>query len=325
MMPFDHVNAGSPGEAVDLLTSYGGKGRLIAGGTDVLGILKDRILPDYPDVLINLKTIPGMDSIKESGEGLNIGALAKLADIASSPEIKAEYPALSLAAESVASPEIRTMATIGGNLCQDVRCWYYRYPHHMGGRMLCFRKGVGPCYAVKGDNRYHAVMGGKKCFAVCPSDTAIALCALQAKISIFGGEGTRTLPLEKFFTPMGNVLRSNELVKEILIPKPTQETRQAFIKFTERKPVDFAVASIACVLEILGGRCMDARIYLGGVAPMPWHAEAAERIIKGGSLDDPTAEEAALASVAGAKPLKGNAYKIEIVKALVKRALLRRQ
>jgi xanthine dehydrogenase YagS FAD-binding subunit len=217
MKPFEHFNAGALEEAVSLLKKYGGKGRLMAGGTDLIGLLKDRILEDYPDALINLKSIPGMDAIEESAGGLRIGALAKLADIASSTAIKAKYPALSQAAESVASPEIRTMATIGGNLCQDVRCWYYRYPQQMGGRILCLRKGTGPCHAIKGDNRYHALMGAKKCFAVCPSDTAIALSALEAEIEIFGAKGARSLPVEEFFTPLGNALGPEELVKEIRV------------------------------------------------------------------------------------------------------------
>ena len=184
MKSFNHVNVKTVGEAVKLLKYYKGKAKLIAGGTDLLGILKDRILPDYPEAIINIKTIHGLDYIKEDGKGLKIGALAKLSDIAKSPMVKGDYKVLAEAAEAVATPQIRNMGTIGGNLCQDVRCWYYRYPHHIGGRILCLRKGSGPCLAVSGDNRYHAILEGKKCFAVCPSDMAIALTALDAKIKI---------------------------------------------------------------------------------------------------------------------------------------------
>jgi len=322
MKSFEHVDAGSLEEAVSLLRKYGGKGCVMAGGTDLLGVLKDRILPDYPEVLINLKTIPAMDAVDETSEGLRIGALAKLAELASSSLIRGRYAILSQAAESVASPEIRNMGTIGGNLCQDVRCWYYRYPHHMGGRMLCLRKGTGPCHAVKGDNRYHAILGAKKCFAVCPSDTAIALSALRAEIEVVGEKGGRTLPVEAFFTPLGNALEKGELVKEIRIPDPPAGCRQAFLKFTERRPIDFAVASVAAVIQMQDARCVEARVFLGGVAPMPWRAAAAEQSLVGKTMDPSTAEEAARASVAGAKPLRGNAYKIEIVKALVTRALL---
>jgi len=236
MKPFEHYSAASLKKASSLLKEHGGKARVIAGGTDLLGVLKDEILEDYPEVLVNIKSIPGLDRIKEDSRGLRIGALSKLADIGSSSLVKRKYVALSQAAESVASPEIRNMGTIGGNLCQDVRCWYYRYPHHMGGRMLCLRKGSGPCHAVKGDNRYHAVMGAKKCFAVCPSDTAIALSALQAHIEVVGEKGSRTLPVEEFFTPLGNALGPDELVREIRIPVPPPMCRQAFLKFTERIP-----------------------------------------------------------------------------------------
>jgi xanthine dehydrogenase YagS FAD-binding subunit len=319
---FEHFDAESVDEALSLLKGYRGKARLMAGGTDLLGVLKDQIFEKYPKALINIKTIPGLDAIKEDARGLRIGALAKLAEIVGSPAVKAKFPALSLAAASVASPEIRSMGTIGGNLCQDVRCWYYRYPHHMGGRLLCRRKGSGPCLAVKGDNRYHAIMGGKACFAVCPSDTAIALSALEAQIEIAGLEGARRIPVQDFFTPLGNGLSQNELVTGVRIPNPPQGCRQTFLKFTLRKPMDFAVASVASVITVKDGVCADARIVLGGVAPGPFRAEGAEQILKEKRLDPETAEEAAGASVAGARALSGNAYKIEITKALVKRALL---
>lgn len=322
MKTFEHFDAASVEEALSLLKKYGDKARVMAGGTDLLGVLKDEILEDYPEVLVNIKSIPELDRIKEDSHGLRIGALAKLDEVASSPAIKAEYRALSEAAGSVAFPEIRSMGTIGGNLCQDVRCWYYRYPHHMGGRLLCYRKGSGPCHAVKGDHRYHAIMGGKRCFAVCPSDTATALLALQAEIQIVGARGTRTLPVGDFFTPLGNSLSKGDLVTEIRVPRPVRGNRQAFLKFTVRKPIDFAIASIASVLTVEDGVCVDARIVLGGVAPVPLRAKGAERVVQGKPLDAKTAEEAADASVSGAKPRSGNAYKVEITKALVKRALL---
>ena len=322
MKTFEHFDAASVEEALSLLKKYGGKARVMAGGTDLLGVLKDEILEDYPEVLVNIKSIPGLDRIKEDSHGLRIGALAKLDEVASSPAIKAGYRALSEAAASVASPEIRSMGTIGGNLCQDVRCWYYRYPHHMGGRLLCYRKGSGPCHAVKGDHRYHAIMGGKRCFAVCPSDTATALLALQAEIQIVGARGTRTLPVEDFFTPLGNSLSKGELVTEIRVPRPAQANRQTFLKFTVRKPIDFAIASVASVITVEDGVCVDARIVLGAVAPVPLRAKGAERMVQGKPLDAKIAEEAAKASVSGARALSGNAYKVEITKTLVKRALL---
>jgi xanthine dehydrogenase YagS FAD-binding subunit len=321
--PFEHFNATSIDEALSFLKSYDGKARLIAGGTDLLGVLKDRILEDYPVALINIKKVPGLDRIEEGKGGLKIGALAKLADVAESPFVKAAYPVLSQAAESVASPEIRNMGTIGGNLCQDVRCWYYRYPHSMGGRILCRRKGGGhPCHAVKGDNRYHAIMGAKACFAVCPSDTAIALSALGAEIELVGPGGRKTIPVKDLYLPLGHAVDKGEVVTEVRIPRTPPGSRQCFLKFTERKPIDFAVASVASVTTVHDGKCVKADLFLGGVAPTPLRAEAAEQVVEGKHIDAATAEEAARASVSKARPLNGNAYKIEIVKSLLKQALL---
>ena len=322
MKSFKHFNATSVEEALSLLRDYQGRAKLIAGGTDLLGGLKDRILPDYPEALINIKTIPGLDNLLENGEGLRIGPCAKLADIARSPGIKNKYPVLSEAAEAVATPEIRNMATLGGNLCQDTRCWYYRYPHEMGGRILCYRKGSGPCHAVKGDNRYHAIMGGKACFAVCPSDVAIALTALDATLKIAGPMGERLVPIKDCYNALGNVLQPDEFVTEIRVPQLPKWTKQGFIKFTLRKPVDFALASVASVIFEEDGVCKDARLALGAVAPTPVRATDAEEVIKGKAIDANVAERAAAATVAGAKPMSKNAYKVEITRALVKRALL---
>jgi NADPH-dependent glutamate synthase beta subunit-like oxidoreductase len=171
MKPFKHRDAKTVDEAVELLR--GNRSKLIAGGTDLLGVLKDRVLPTYPEVLVNIKGIPGLDSIEQDKEGVKIGALAKLADIASSTLVKKEYPMLAEAAQSVAVPQIRNMGTIGGNLCQDVRCWYYRFPHEIGGRILCYLKGGKGCYAITGENRYHSIFGGLReqstpCSSACP-------------------------------------------------------------------------------------------------------------------------------------------------------------
>lgn len=208
MKYFEHYNAASVDEAIALLKKFNGSGKLIAGGTDLLGTLKNGILPDYPDAVINIKTIPDLDLIKEDDGGLKIGALAKLADVAQSPSVKKFCCILADAAESVAGPEIRNMATIAGNLCQDTRCWYYRYPHSMGGRIQCFRKGGKSCPAVQGDNRYHAVLGGRKCFAVCPSDTAIALAALDASITVAGPGGINVIPVTELYKPLGCALKA---------------------------------------------------------------------------------------------------------------------
>jgi NADPH-dependent glutamate synthase beta subunit-like oxidoreductase len=178
MKSFTHVNAKTGKEAVRLLRNYKGKARLIAGGTDLLGALKDKILPDYPEAIINIKTIPGLDYIKEDGRGLKVGVLARLADVAESPLVRKRYKLLAEAAEAVATPPIRNVGTIGGNLCQDLRCWYYRYPHQIGGRILCYLKGGNSCYALTGENRYHSIFGASReasppCSSDCPGSVDI--------------------------------------------------------------------------------------------------------------------------------------------------------
>jgi xanthine dehydrogenase YagS FAD-binding subunit len=308
-------------EACTLLRKYKGKAILNAGGTDLLSALKGEHLFDYPEVVIDIKTIAGLDYIRENNNSFTIGAIARLSDIVKSPLLKEHCRALTEAACSVATPQIRNAATIGGNLCQDVRCWYYRYPRHIGGPISCLRKGSGPCLAVLGDNRYHAIIGGKKCFAVCPSDIAVALTALNAQISIAGPKGERKIVVTDFYNPMGSALDRYEMVTQIEIPRLTH-TRQAFLKFTLRKPVDFAIVSVASVITLTGGVCADACIALGAIAPGPVRATKAEDVLKGRTIDEGRATEAAEAALAGARPLSKNAYKIEIAKTLVKRAIL---
>lgn len=189
--------------------------------------------------------------------------------------------------------------------------------------MTCRRKGKGPCFAINGDNRYNAILGAKTCFAVCPSDTAIALAALEARIKIAGLDGTRLVPISDFFTPLGNSLnQQDEVVTEVRIPNPPEGCRQAYLKFTLREPVDFAIVSVASVIHVKDGVCTEARIALGGVAPTPLRARGAEQVIQGRPLNAATAQDAARAAVSGARVLSGNAYKVEIIKVLVKRALL---
>ncbi len=322
MKAFKHFNATSVDDAIALMHSCNGNANLIAGGTDLLGVLKDEILPDYPEAVINIKTIPGLDNVEENKKGLKIGALTKLVDVVAHPLVRKRYPILSKAAEAVATPEIRNMATLGGNLCQDTRCWYYRYPHHMGGRIICYRKEKGPCQAVKGDNRYHAIMGGKACFAVCPSDTAIALTALGAEFEIKGPQKVRKVSVNEFFTTRGNILEPDELLTHIQISDPGAEARQTFLKFTLRKPVDFAITSVAAVVTIQDGICKDARIVLGAVAPTPVRAIDSEKCLKDKVASEKVIAEAAKEAVKDAKPMRMNAYKVEITKTLVKRALL---
>jgi xanthine dehydrogenase YagS FAD-binding subunit len=321
MKHFTHLNAYSIEEANELLIKYKGKAKLIAGGTDLLGAMKDKIISEYPQAIINIKTIENLDYIKEDERGIAIGTLTKLSDLANSPIVKKGYALLGEAAHSVATPGIRNMATIGGNMAQDVRCWYYRYPDQIGGAIICLRKGGKGCDALTGDNRYHSIFGGKGCFAVNPSDIAVALIALNATVVT----NKRTVPSEVFFTTnttTSTVLEVDEIITEIKIPKSSDGTRQHYIKFTLRKPVDFSVVSAASVITINEDVCSDARVVLGAVASAPLRALKAEEFLIGKRISEKTAEEAAQIALKGARPLSRNGYKVKIASALVKRTIL---
>src|SRR5512137_1046712 len=244
MKKFAHFNATSVDEAVSILRRYGGSARLIAGGTDIVGKMKDQMLPTYPEALVNLKTIPGMDAIREEGGLLKVGAMAILEDIAHHPVVREKYAALAEAAGRCASPHLREMGTLAGNLCQDIRCWYYRHPDN---RFSCLRKRGSRCYALEGDNRYHSIFGGsveEGCVAVHPSDTAPALIALDASIRTT----KRTVKAENFFrvgVSRTTVLDADEIVTEIQIPAPVKDARSAFLKFALRKSIDFPIVNCA--------------------------------------------------------------------------------
>lgn len=322
MRSFNHVDSYSIQETCELLTRYGNKAKLNAGGTDLLSVLKGDFLPEYPEVVINIKTIPDLDYIQQENNSIKIGALTRLTGIVKSDFLKEHFPLLVEAAVSVGSPQIRNIATIGGNLCQDVRCWYYRYPAHIGGYVKCPRKGSDVCPAVKGDNRYHALFEAKKCFAVCPSDIAVALTALNGKVIITGPEGERSLDINDFYHPLGNALKENEFVKEVEIPGIDNRSRQKFLKFTLRKPIDFAIVSAAAFIVEDKGICRDARLVLGAVSHRPFIVKDAGKIMQGKAITGEIASEVAENAVAGAKPLAMNGYKIEIAKSLVRDSIL---
>jgi xanthine dehydrogenase YagS FAD-binding subunit len=321
MKSFEHIHARSLPHATELLVRHGNKARLMAGGTDLLGLLKTKAAPAYPELVINIKCIPDLETIHEDEMGLRIGALAKLADVADSPEVKKNCPMLAKAALSVATPQIRYMGTLGGNLAQETRCWYYRYPNEIGGRIMCKRKGEGPCLAVTGDNRYHAIFGGKKCFAVCPSDTAVVLAALGGRMHIAGPEGERVVDVMDFYHAMGNALAPDEIISEIRIPRPPEGNRQVFMKHRVRESIDFAIVSVGLMMVLKEGLCSSVTIILGAVAPGPHRASKAEAFLEGKPLNGEIMDAAVELAVADAVPLSRNAYKIELAKALVKRAL----
>jgi len=313
MKKFTYVNATTIDEAVSVLGE--GKAAVIAGGSDLLGMLKDYVSPNSPDVLVNIKTIPDLDYIKEEGGMLKIGALTKLADIAKSSLVQASYNALAEAACRAGTPELRNMGTIGGNICQHVRCWYYRSEHNA---FDCLRKNpAGICHALVGDNRYQSIFGAMNgCIAVNPSDTAPALVALDAKIVTT----KQTVNAEDFFTMNGEkttVLDDDEIVTEIQVPTPIAGTKSAFLKFAVRKAIDFPIVN--CAAAISDG---TARICLNAVYNVPYRATAAEEAIAGKTIDEANAEAAGSAAVADASVVTHNGYKVQIAKVLVKRTIL---
>jgi xanthine dehydrogenase YagS FAD-binding subunit len=313
MKAFSHTNAKTLAEASAALAA--GQAEIIAGGTDLIGRLKDNILPGYPIALINIKTIPGLDYIKEEGGVLKIGATTRLADIAAHPVIKLKYTALAQAAGRVATPHVRDMGTIGGNINQMHRCWYFRKPEDRFND--CVRKGGKTCYAVMGDHRYHSIFGMEnKCFAVHPSDTAPALIALNATIVTT----KRQIKAEEFWTvgyPQSTVLAPGEIVTAIYVPAPPAGAKSAFVKFAIRKSIDFPIVN--CAVLVGGGA---PRIALNAVAPKPYRATKAEAAIAGKAINEETAEAAGAAAVEDTIPLNSNNYKVQIARTLVKRALL---
>ena len=313
MKNFTIVNATTVSEAVSALGQT--KTAVLAGGTDLLGQLKSFMSPNNaPDTLVNIKTISGLDSIAEEGGMLKIGALAKLADIAASATVKANYAALAEAARKVASPELRNMGTIGGNICQQVRCWYYRAEFNA---FDCLRKNpAGICPALIGDNRYNSIFSALNgCIAVNPGDTAPALIALDAKIVT--SKNSAGYDAEDFFAFIGagsektTVLDDDEIVTEIQVPTPAAGTKSVFLKFAIRKAFDFPIVN--CAVARIGA---SGRICLNGVYNLPRRATAAEAAL-------PDAAAAGAAAVADAVEIPGgnNSYMIQIAKTMVKRAV----
>jgi xanthine dehydrogenase YagS FAD-binding subunit len=321
MKPFSHFNATTIDEAVEVLRRYSGKACLIAGGTDLLGKMKDRILPGYPEALVNIKTIPGLDGIEQEEGVLKIGTLAILEDIANNSLVNEKCAALAEAARRTASPHLREMGTIGGNICQDIRCWYYRHPEN---RFPCLRKGGGRCYALEGDNRYHSIFGGsveEGCIAVHPSDTAPALIALDAKVKT----SRRTIKAEDFFqveVKKTTVLEDDEIVEEIKIVAPPAGTKSAFLKFTLRSSIDFPIVNCAAMITRSNGKVEAARVCLNAVFVKPYRAVKAEEVLMGKKISEDIAEAAGDAVVSDARPLEHNAYMVQIAKTIVKRTIL---
>jgi xanthine dehydrogenase YagS FAD-binding subunit len=323
MRAFEYVKPATVADAVRELGRSWADAKILAGGIDLLGELKEGIIA--PQRIVNIKGISGLRYIRFSEkEGLRLGALVTLEEIETHQVIRQRYTALAEAAHSVGTPQIRNVGTIGGNLCQRPRCWYYRDEH-----TKCLKKGGPMCFAYNGENKYHAILGGGPCYIVHPSDCAPALIAFRASVTVVSPRGQRTVPLEEFFVLPSRrldhetILEPDEIVTEIWVPTPAPNTRSTYLKFKERDSHDFAIVGAAVVMRLKGKVCEDVRIVLSGVAPIPWRSPEAEAVLKGKAITPELAEQAGKAAVAKAQPLSQNAYKVPLTQAIVKQAILR--
>ncbi len=326
MNRFAYARATSIDEAVGVLN---GNCRPLAGGTDLIAMMKDGLVA--PERLVSIKAIPGLDHIVERVDGWHIGALTTLAALAGDEALIAE-PGMSClvgAAAQSTSPQLRHMATLGGNLMQRPRCWYFRNP-----KVPCWRKGGDRCYAIRGENQHHTILGRSPCVAVHPSDPAVALLALGASVHVVGPQEYRSVPLTSFYQPPSrdrqladgyhpvSVLAADELISEVVIPKPPEGLRSVYVKKMERGAWDFALVSVALSLtRVSDGTIQKAVVALGGVANVPWRAQVAESMLVGRALSGELIDAAAEATVDGARALEHNGYKIDLVAATVREAL----
>ena len=328
MKAFEWANPTSVAEAVKLLSVSSPAAdideapRPIAGGQDLLTTMKD--YTSRPARLVNLKQIRGLNNITLNARGLTIGALVTLSELEEHAGVRKSFPGLSEAAHSIATPQIRNLGTVGGNLCQRPRCWYFRLEE-----VVCLKKGGSECYAATGENKYNAIIAGGPSFIVHPSDLAPVLLALGAHVTVTGATGQRVIPLDKFFTLPAegnirreNVLENDDLITEIFVPASPLAAASTYLKFKERESLDFALASVAAAVQLAPDRSVrDVRIVLGGVAPIPWRVPAAEKFLIGKQLHNDVLAEAAKLALADAQPLEKNAYKVPLAQTLVRRAL----
>ena len=326
MKSFTNANPRDLAHAVTIVKQAHQDGKVVAlagGGSDLIGMMKERLVT--PDVLVNLKSARGLDQITaDRGGGITIGGLVTLDAISRHATVRSRYPVLAEAAESVATPQIRNVATLAGNICQRPWCWYYR------NGFACLKNGGSTCYSISGDNTYHAIFGGGPSYIVHPSDTAPALVALGATFRVAGPSGDRAVPAADFFTlpkdgaARENVLKDDEVLAAIVLPAPRKRTASAYHKVMDREAWTHAIVSAAIVMEMTEGVCVSARIVLGGVAPTPWRLAEVEKMIAGQVITPALAANAGEAAVAGARPLAKNGYKVAMVQAMVSRAIAER-
>jgi xanthine dehydrogenase YagS FAD-binding subunit len=322
MRPFEYVSPNSRSQAISLLGATWGNTEVLAGGTDLLALMKDDVVT--PKRLINIKEIADLRGVSSNAHGLRVGALTTLGELADDENVRKNYPALSEALLEAASPQIRNMATLGGNLCQRPRCWYFR-----NGLGLLPKDETGKELVAAGENRYHAILGNQGAAKfVSPSTLAPILIAYNATIRLDGPKGKREVPLEKFFVIPKNEserehdLRPNEIVTEILIP-PASDVKAAHYEIRQKEAFDWPLAVSAVALKMQGSNVQSARIVLGYVAPVPWPSSEAQHAITGKPVNKETAQKAADSALSKASPLSQNAYKVKLAKVAVTRALLK--
>ncbi len=318
MKAFTYVNAANEKEAVAALASAQRRSTVpMAGGMDLLGLMKDYIVS--PDRVVSIK---GLDSaITTPDGGLRVGAAAKIVDLAEHASARKLFPALVSAAEHVGTPQIRNMGTVGGNIMQRPRCWYFR-----NEEFNCLKKGGSRCFAVEGENQFHAIFGDGPCHIVHPSSLAVPVIAYGGRFRVVGSSGAREIDAGEFFQMPSqnlygeNLLQPDEILTHIILPAPGQKSASYEVRFKQSHDWPLAAATVNLVMA--GAVVKSARIVMGAVAPIPWRAQAAERVLAGKAITEAIATEAANAAVAGARAMTGNQYKIQIARTAVKRAIL---
>jgi len=319
MEAFEYANPTTLPEALKLLGSNWTEAQVLAGGTDLISLMKDYVIS--PKRVVNVKAIAALHGVSKGAAGLRIGATTTLDELASNAMVRAEYPSLTTAVLGINSPQIRNMGTVGGDLCQRPRCWYFRNGYGLLAMM------DGKSLVPDGENRYHAIFGGGPAYFVSASSLGPALVALGAKVKLQSAAGTRTVDAANFFvTPKDENtreidLKPEEIVTEIVVPAAVG-VKNATYEVRHREAIDWPLATASVALKMAGAKVSSAHVVLGHVAPTPYHAEKASEWLKGQTITEATAEQAAAAAVEGAQPLSQNEYKVQLAKVSVKRALL---
>lgn len=294
---------------------------LMAGGTDLIDELKSGVAA--AGLVVDLQKVAGLGGITREKDGLRIGAMTKVVELAEDAAVARDYPSLKQAALSLATPQLRNVGTVGGNLCQRPRCWYYRDP-----QVVCRKKGGFNCFAFQGRNKYHGLFGGSGCFIVYPSDLAPALISLGAKATMGSAKGDKVVPLEQFYAlpevdvQRENVLEKSQFLKSVWVPAPKAGQKAAYVKLKERGTWDFALVSAAVAGTIKDGVFAEISVVMGGVAPVPWRLKKAEDVLRGKPVSEAVVRQAADAALKDASPLRENGFKADLVFAALKEAVL---